>query len=135
VRLLHRDRPRLYERTDPLKGGKVTAAAPIGSTVNTAKQGTVYAVAGGAGNSLYAFTAADSYEGDVDNDTSISSWVRNSSGGETPETINWSRVRYTGYSLLAVESEPASHGRSKLIVRALNENNVEIDRLTIQRSA
>ena len=125
----------VYERTDPLKGGKVTTAAPIGSTVYTATQGTVYAVAGGAGNSLYAFTAADSYEGDVDNDTAISSWYRNSSGGETPETIDWSRVRYTGYSLLAVESEPASHGRSKLIVRALNENNVEIDRLTIQRSA
>ena len=124
----------VYERTDPLKAGAVTTAAPIGSTVYTATQGTVYAVAGGAGNS--AFTAADSYEGDIDNDASISSWYRNSSGGETPETIDWSRVRYTGYSLLAVESTPASHGtKAKLVLRALNEYNTEIDRLTIQRSA
>jgi hypothetical protein len=126
----------VYERTDPLKGGVVTTAAPIGSTVYTAKQGTVYAVAGGAGNSLYAFTASDSYEGDIDNDTSISSWYRNSSGGETPETIDWSRVRYTGYSLLAVDSEPAGyHAKAKLVIRALNEYGVEIDNLTIQRSA
>ena len=126
----------VYERTDPLKGGVVTTAAPIGSTVYTATQGTVYAVAGGAGNSLYAFTADDSYESAVDNAASVTGFVRNSSGGETPETVDWSRVRYTGYSLLAVESEPASHhGKSKLVVRALNENNVEIDRLTIQRSA
>jgi 3',5'-cyclic AMP phosphodiesterase CpdA len=125
----------VYERTDPLKAGAVTTAAPIGATVYSASQGTTYAVAGAAGNSLYAFTAADSYQGDVDNDTSISSWYRNSSGGETPETIDWSRVRYTGYSLLAVDSEPGSHGvKAKLVLRALNEYGVEIDTLTIQRT-
>ena len=126
----------VYERTDPLKAGAVTTAAPIGSTVYSATQGTTYAVAGGAGNSLYSFTASDSYEGDIDNDSSVTSWYRNSSGGETPETVDWSRVRYTGYSLLAVQSEPASHGsKAKLVLRALNEYNVEVDKLTIQRSA
>ena len=126
----------VYERTDPLKAGAVTTAAPTGSTVYSAKQGTTYVVAGSAGNSLYSFTAADSYEGDVNTDGSVSSWVRNSSGGQTPETVDWSRVRYTGYALLAVDSEPAAHGRkAKLVLRAVDELGAEVDRLTIQRSA
>jgi hypothetical protein len=127
----------VYERTDPLKAGAVTTSAPIGSTVYSATQGTTYVVAGSAGNSLYAFTASDSYEAAVDDDTSITSWYRNSSGGKTTETIDWSRVRYTGYALLAVDSEPGSGygARPKLILRALNEDNVEVDRLTIQRAA
>ncbi|HTJ69730.1 MAG TPA: metallophosphoesterase family protein [Actinospica sp.] len=126
----------VYERTDPLKAGKVTTAAPIGSTVYSATQGTTYVVAGGAGNSLYSFTASDSYEGAVDDDSSITTWYRNSSGGQTAETIDWSRVRYTGYSLLVVDSKPGSHGvKPKLVLRAINEDSVEVDRLTIQRSA
>jgi len=126
----------VYERTDPLKAGAVTTAAPIGSTVYSATQGTTYVVAGSAGNSLYSFTASDSYEGEVDNDAAVTSWYRNSSGGETAETVDWSRIRYTGYALLAVDSEPASHGsKAKLVLRALNEYNVEVDKLTIQRSA
>ena len=125
----------VYERTDPLKAGAVTTSAPIGSTVYSATQGTTYVVAGSAGNSLYSFTASDSYEGAVDDDTSISTWYRNSSGGKTNETIDWSRIRYTGYALLAVTSEPGSRkAKPKLVLRALNENNVEVDRLTIQRT-
>ncbi|HEX4790794.1 MAG TPA: metallophosphoesterase family protein, partial [Actinospica sp.] len=113
----------VYERTDPLKAGAVTTAAPTGSTVHSATQGTTYVVAGSAGNSLYAFTASDSYEGDVNTDGTVSSWYRNSSGGETPETVDWSRVRYTGYALLAVDSEPAAGrgGKAKLVLRAINE--------------
>jgi hypothetical protein len=126
----------VYERTDPLKAGAVTTSAPIGSTVYSATQGTTYVVAGSAGNSLYSFTASDSYEGAIDDDTSISSWYRDSSGGKTNETIDWSRIRYTGYALLAVTSEPGSRKtKPKLVLRALNENNVEVDRLTIQRTA
>lgn len=125
----------VYERNDPMKAGSPTQSAPIGSTLDPAKHGTTYVVAGSAGNSLYAFTAADSYEGDVDNDTAITSWYRNSSGGETPETVTWSRVRYTGYALLAVDSEPGSRGTAaKLVLRAVNENGTEVDRLTLQRS-
>ena len=126
----------VYERTDPLKAGVVTSAAPSGSTVNPATQGTTYVVAGSAGESLYAFTASDSYENDVNYDSSVSSWVRNSSGGETPETVDWSRIRYTGYALLAVDSEPGSHrGDAKLVLRAINEYGTELDTLTIQRKA
>ena len=126
----------VYERNDPLRGGKVGATAPIGSTVYSKTQGTTYVVAGSSGNSLYAFTAGDSYIGNVDDDSSITSWYRNPSGGETPETVSWSRVRYTGYALLAVDVEPGSHGAApKLVLRAVNEYGDEIDTITIKRSA
>ena len=62
--------------------------------------------------------------------------MRNSSGGETPETVDWSRIRYTGYALLAVDSQPGSHrGDAKLVLRAINEYGTELDNLTIQRKA
>jgi Calcineurin-like phosphoesterase/Purple acid Phosphatase, N-terminal domain len=126
----------VYERTDPLRAGSVTTAAPIGATVDSVKYGTTYVVAGSSGESLYQFTAADSYENDVDNLASVTSWVRNSAGGETPETVDWSRVRYTGYALLAVDSIPGGHGtKPQLVLRGVNEYGVEIDRLTIVRSA
>jgi len=126
----------VYERTDPLRAGKVTTAAPTGAIVNTPAQGTTYVVAGSSGASLYSFPATDSYEGDVDNLASVTSWVRNSSGGETPEVVEWSRVRYTGYALLSVDSVPGGHGRApKLVLRGVNEYGNEIDRVTIVRSA
>ena len=125
----------VYERTDPLRAGKVTTAAPTGATVNTPAQGTTYVVAGSSGASLYSFPATDTYEGEVDNLASVTSWVRNSSGGETPEVVEWSRVRYTGYALLSVDSVPGGHGRApKLVLRGVNEYGNEIDRVTIVRS-
>ena len=98
----------IYERNNPLIGGSQTSTAPIGSTITPATQGTTYVVAGGAGESLYKFGAPDSYEGDVTNDASISSYV-NEASGEVAETVTWSEVRYTGYNLLVVDSAPASY--------------------------
>ncbi len=72
----------------------------------------------------------------MDNLASVTTWVRNSSGGKTPETVDWSRVRYTGYALLSVDSEPGRHGQApKLVLRGVNEYGTEIDRLTIVRSS
>ena len=125
----------IYERTDPLKSGSATGAAPIGSTVTPATQGTTYIVAGGAGASLYQFSAADSYEGDVDNVPSINAFVNETGGTSVTQAVTWSRVRYTGYALLVVESNP-SHGpggKSTLAVRAVDEFGAEIDRVTLQR--
>jgi Calcineurin-like phosphoesterase/Purple acid Phosphatase, N-terminal domain len=125
----------VYERTDPLRAGAVTKAAPTGATVHTPVDGTTYVVAGSSGASLYQFPATDSYEGAVDNLPSVTSWVRNSSGGKTPEVVDWSRVRYTGYALLSVDSQPGGHGRApKLVLRGVNEYGAEIDRITIVRS-
>jgi hypothetical protein len=126
----------VYERTDPLIGGSVTTAAPIGATVDSVTYGTTYVVAGSSGESLYQFPAADSYENDVDDVAPFAAYVRNSSGGETPETVDWSRVRYTGYALLAVDVVPGGHGQTpQLVLRGVNEYGNEIDHLTIERSA
>ena len=121
----------VYERTDPIRGGAATGAAPIGATVDAESQGTTYIVVGGAGESLHAFSAADSYEGAVDDLTDIAAYI-NESGGKVNESVSWSRVRYTGYCILRVDSLPAKHGgTSQLIVRGLDEQGDEIDRVTL----
>jgi hypothetical protein len=126
----------IYERTDPMKGGGVTTSAPAGSTITPATEGTTYVVAGGAGNSLYSFNVADSYEGAVDNIASISSFVNSEGSTKVSETVTWSRVRYTGYCLLVIDSTPApAGGTSTLLVRGLAEDGTEIDRFTLARTA
>jgi hypothetical protein len=126
----------IYERTDPIKDGSPTATAPIGATVTPATEGTTYVACGGGGKSLYTFSAPDSYEGNIDNVASVSSYVNEPGETETPETVTWSQVRYTGYCLLVVESKPGSFGfNSTLLVRALNEVGSEVDRFTLSRSS
>lgn len=127
----------IYERTDPLRGGKVSLSggAPIGSTVRPATDGTTYITAGGAGVSLYSFSAADSYEGKVDNVASISSFINEPGGASATETVTWSRVRYTGYCLLVVDSEPGWRpgAKSTLKIRGLDEAGGELDSVTLVR--
>jgi hypothetical protein len=91
-------------------------------------------VAGGGGESLHTFSEPDSYEGDIDNLTSETTYV-NQPSGKVDETVNWSRVRYTGYNLLVVDATPGTgHGApSTLLVRGLNENGTEVDRFTLVR--
>jgi hypothetical protein len=126
----------IYERTDPIRGGAPTTTAPIGATIEPAGQGTTYVACGGAGKSLYSFSAPDSYEGSVDNVASVSSYVNEAGGTEEAETVAWSRVRYTGYCLLVVDVTPPSFGRSTtLLVRGLDENGGEVDRFTLARSS
>jgi Calcineurin-like phosphoesterase/Purple acid Phosphatase, N-terminal domain len=125
----------IYERTDPLRGGVVTGAgAPIGSTVHPKTDGTTYITAGGAGKSLYAFSVADSYEGSVDNVASIKSYVNEPGGTTANETVTWSRVRYTGYCLLVIDSEPKSWSQGGMLrVRGLDEAGQELDRIDLVR--
>jgi hypothetical protein len=87
----------IYERTDPLRGGMVSLAggAPIGSTVHPASDGTTYITAVGAGKSLNSFSAPDSYEGDIDNVSPVSTFINEAGGTTTNENVTWSRVRYT----------------------------------------
>jgi hypothetical protein len=119
----------IYERTDPIKGGAATGQAPIGATVRPATQGTTYITAGGGGESLYEFSAADSYAGHVKDNDAVSAFV-NDPGGETKETVNWSRVRYTGYCLLVIDSQPVHR---TLTIRGLSGAGQELDRLTLKR--
>lgn len=126
----------VYERTDPIIGGNPTSSSPIGSTVTPATQGTTYVTAGGAGKSLYSFSAADSYEGNIDDIPSVSTYVNEAGGTTDNETVTWSQVRYTGYCLLVVEATPAGPGGANtLLLRGLNEYGVEVDRVTLSRKA
>ena len=124
----------IYERTDPIKGGSATTSASIGSTVTPATQGTTYITAGAGGTSLDNFSAADSYEGNVNNISAVSAYINEPGGTQTPETVAWSRVRYTGYCLLVVDSVPAQHNEvSQLVVRGLSNAGVELDRVVLAR--
>jgi hypothetical protein len=124
----------IYERTDPIRDGAPTVIKPIGATIYPAHDGTTYVAAGGAGKSLYAFSAPDSYEHHVDNVASVASYVNEAGGTEVDETVHWSRVRYTGYNLMVVDVAPPSLGWTRMDVRTLNGSGVEIDRFTLARS-
>jgi hypothetical protein len=122
----------VYERTDPLRAGTVRAAAPTGCTLTPVTDGTTYITAGGGGQSLYSFSAQDSYAGYVRYRPSVASYVH-AEGGPASETVGWSRVRYTGYCLLVIDSEPGWRpgATSTLRVRGLADDGSEIDRLDL----
>ncbi|WP_433239493.1 fibronectin type III domain-containing protein [Actinomadura nitritigenes] len=124
----------VYERTDAIKGNAVGRQVPIGGTARPESDGVVYVTAGGAGRSLYSFPVPDSYEGNEKPLDSVATYVWDKGGNKVPETVHWSRVRFTGYSFIRVDVTPAPRGRtSTLSVRALAENGTEVDRFTIAR--
>jgi hypothetical protein len=66
----------------------------------------------------------------------VPSFINEPGGTTTNETVNWSRVRFTGYCLLVVDSEPAFFGgTSRLNVRGLSEDGTELDRFTLARKS
>ncbi|MDQ0940523.1 metallophosphoesterase family protein [Streptomyces sp. V1I1] len=124
----------VYERTDAIKGGEVGRPVPIGASTDPTRDGTVYVTAGGAGKELYSFGPGvqDSYEGNVhDHDTIVTfHWTKLRL--PDPDTVQWSRVRYTGFSFLAVEAESGT--APKLKVSALAESGKRIDYFEVKRS-
>jgi hypothetical protein len=131
----------IYERTDPIKGGSAVGAVPIGGSWNS-RNGTTYITAGGAGKSLYSFSAPDAYDGNPDTSpTPVTTYVNeyDPTTGVTStsptETVTWSRVRYTGYCLLVIDSEPSGFfgGKSKLKIRGLDEQGGLLDYLELDR--
>ncbi|WP_327580230.1 MULTISPECIES: purple acid phosphatase family protein [unclassified Streptomyces] len=124
----------VYERTDVLKGDRVTKELPIGGTAYPETDGIVYVTAGAAGRSLYAFPVDDTYEGHEKEIDPFTSFVVQPDGSKKNITVDWSRVRYTNYSFLRVDVEPAPTGHTaKLTVRGLAETGEEIDRFVIAR--
>ncbi|WP_329123283.1 purple acid phosphatase family protein [Streptomyces sp. NBC_01465] len=121
----------VYERTDAVKGGAVGRTIPIGARTDPTRDGIVYVTAGGAGKSLYDFPAPDSFEGKVNDQESVPTWHSVKGGGKAVETVEWSRVRYTGYSFLAVEVTAGHDARLK--VSALAESGARIDHFEIKR--
>ncbi|WP_428952136.1 purple acid phosphatase family protein [Streptomyces sp. cg35] len=125
----------VYERTDAIRGGgkgEVGKPVPVGASTDPTRDGIVYVTAGGAGKDLYGFGPGvpDSFEGDVHDRESIVTFHWTRSRLPDPDTVEWSRVRYTGFSFLAVEVEK---GRMK--VSALAESGRRIDHFEVRRGS
>ncbi|MEU6114798.1 metallophosphoesterase family protein [Streptomyces sp. NPDC047117] len=122
----------IYERTDAIKGTDVSRKVPVGGHVDSAREGIVYVTAGGAGKALYKFPVPDSYEGHVKDLHEVETyhWVKG--GGKNTDNVAWSRVRYTGFSFLAVEVETGH--RPRMMVTALAETGERIDHFEVVRT-
>ncbi|MET8829665.1 metallophosphoesterase family protein [Streptomyces sp. NPDC004610] len=123
----------VYERTDAIRDGEVGRAVPIGGRTDPARDGIVYVTAGGGGKDLYGFPAGtpESYAGRVRDTESVPSirWTRSR---DTPqERVEWSRVRYRGFSLLSVTAHAGASPR--LEVTALNQKGERIDAFEVRR--
>ncbi|WP_406151312.1 purple acid phosphatase family protein [Streptomyces sp. NBC_01012] len=121
----------VYERTDAILKNTVRRAVPIGERTDPTRDGIVYVTAGGAGKALYDFPAPDSYEGHLSDTESVDTYHVVKGGGKATETVEWSRVRYTGFSFLAVEVETGRNARMK--VTALAESGERVDHFEISR--
>ncbi|WP_371602781.1 metallophosphoesterase family protein [Streptomyces sp. NBC_01220] len=121
----------VYERTDAILKNAVRRRVPIGERTDPTRDGIVYVTAGGAGKALYDFPVPDSYEGHVADRDSVDTYHVVKGGGKAVETVEWSRVRYTGFSFLAVEVETGRDARMK--VTALAETGERIDHFEISR--
>ncbi|RLV49816.1 phosphoesterase [Nocardioides mangrovicus] len=176
----------LMERTDPIKYGKRTKAAPDHSTVHPKVDGVTYICVGSGGRPRYPFRPAPSAanpappgvvpsgpqalaegqryrgyqppgganvtENNTENVLNSYVWSKegtavNSSGypagTKVPETVDWSQVRYDNYAFIAIDVDPAPHGkhttfRIRTLADALpgsNQRYTEIDRITLKRRA
>lgn len=125
----------VYERTDAVRANAVTRELPIGGTHNP-DEGVVYVTAGSGGAGLYKFPdgVQDSYAGHEVPHEEITSYYWTPLRSKTPETVSWSRVRYTGHMVLRVDVDPGDGvRRPSMLVRTIDPTDREIDRFTIQR--
>lgn len=73
----------------------------------------------------------DSYEGHVTRHRAVDTFAWTKGGDRAPETVEWSRVRYTGFSLLSVEVRAGAAPR--LVVSALGQDGRRIDHFEVRR--
>lgn len=125
----------VYERTDTLRANKVVKPLEIGGSTKPETDGIVYVTAGSAGKSLYSFPAPDTYAGNLKEHQQVDSYFWSSPRAKTKETIDWSRVRFTGFAFLRIDVTPrASAGlSSKLHVQALTPSGAVIDQFDVLR--
>ncbi|MDO0911542.1 metallophosphoesterase family protein [Streptomyces sp. DT2A-34] len=123
----------VYERTDAILNGEVGAPVPIGATTDPTRDGIVYVTAGGGGKDLYGFPKGveESYEGHVTERESVDSFRWTRSRDARTESVRWSRVRYRGFSFLAVEAE--SGAKPRLKVSALTPSGERVDHFEVRR--
>ena len=75
-----------YERTDPIRGGVATRAAPDGTSVEAARDGTTYICCGSGGRPRYTWQPGeiDSYRGAQTPARPVTSYVAGAGRGEDP---------------------------------------------------
>ena len=95
----------------------------------------MYVTAGGGGRDLYGFPAGaqESYEGHVTHHDSVDTFQWTKAKASAAETVEWSRVRYRGFSLLMVEAESGAKPAPK--VSALTDSGERIDHFEVRRGA
>lgn len=125
----------VYERTDAIRDGEVGRTVPVGASTDPTRDGIVYVTAGGAGKDLYGFPPGvkDSYEGHVEDRESVVTFHWTKHRVPDPDTVQWSRVRYTGFSFLAVEA--VTGAKPVLKVSALAETGERIDFFEVRRGS
>jgi hypothetical protein len=123
----------VYERTDAVRNGEVGRPVPIGASTDSTRDGIVYVTAGGGGKDLYGFPTGvkESYEGHETERESIDSFTWTRSQHAKPESVQWSRVRYRGFSFLSVEA--VGGPRPRLKVSALAQNGDRVDHFEVRR--
>lgn len=129
-----------WERTDPIRAGRCTVAAPNGATVRPLTDGTTYICAGsgGRGRSSWPDGTADRYPGQVSADSAapVKASLRMKGGEAVPETVPWSRARYGDYAMLAVDVVPAVPGfESTMTIRTISDRGELLDTITLARTA
>ncbi|MBP2478659.1 hypothetical protein JOF53_007531 [Crossiella equi] len=129
---------RLYERTDPIRAGKATKQVKPRGTVVPATDGTTYVTVGGGGQALDAFyqDAPESYlDHENTGGTPTMKCFKKNSTSHTDTKVGWSRVRYRGYGLVAVEVSPAVNGAvARMVLRSLAEDGTPVDEITVRRA-
>jgi hypothetical protein len=116
---------RVYERTDPIKAGRA------------GRTGTTYITAGGGGQALDKFyrDAPESYLGHEDpSGTPTMRCFKKNSDKSTDTKVTWSRVRYRGYGITAIDVTPkTTTAPATMKIRALDEDGALIDEFTLRR--
>jgi Calcineurin-like phosphoesterase/Purple acid Phosphatase, N-terminal domain len=122
----------LYERTDPIRAGRATRAAPSAATVHPAQDGTTYVVVGGGGASLVTF-GSNPERTDLAPYLGPDTVTARVQGGSI-EQVEWSRARFQGHCVLCVDVSPATASAGATMrLRALDAQGRLVDSVTLRR--
>jgi len=124
-----------FERSDPIRAGRPTIAAPDRSVIDPQRDGTIYYTVGSGGRPRYSFQPGEalSYRGHEAADTFVpNSYVWTPDGTKQPEAVGWSRVRFLDYAFLRVDVRPGMLV-SEMEVVGVDEYGREFDSVTLRR--
>jgi Calcineurin-like phosphoesterase len=148
----------VYERTNPLiydaatntarSSKQAVALSPAEpAEVEPAKDGTTYVVAGTAGTPRYNWTGGQTdrnFAAGAGSGTTVTGdaaaktgpYVTGLDSSRSFETVDWSQARYADYGFVALDVTPAARGqRTSMVLRYINEQGTELDRVVFYRIA